>query len=159
MILVEVSDATGENDSVKSTPRTWMYPFIKFLDFRRIKPSASSLLFNTHLTSTVCLPLDFTTLFSLESSTFLIKIIYFWYSRNFPQISIWHRHRFLEGIRFSSVHRNWRTAHSLNFVIFLLHDWNESRVYRYLIISLYDWIVHLLHSWVVRCIYILHCIQ
>ena len=33
-ILVDVSDAAGENKSVKSTPRTCKYPLNTFIDFR-----------------------------------------------------------------------------------------------------------------------------
>ena len=58
-ILVGVSDATGDNDSVKSTPKTCIYSLTTFIDFRRIKPPASSLILNTHLTEMCFLPLDF----------------------------------------------------------------------------------------------------
>ena len=58
-ILVEVSDTTGKNDFVKSTPGTCMYPLTTFLEFRRIYPSAYSLLFNTHLTYDGFIPLAF----------------------------------------------------------------------------------------------------
>ena len=69
-----MSNATGENDSVKYTPWTCVYPLTKFLDFRRIKPSASSLLLNTHLTGTGFLPLAFMAfLFFSESRSFLIE--------------------------------------------------------------------------------------
>ena len=61
-ILVELSNVTEKNDSVESTPGTYMYPLTIFLGFRLIKPSASSLLLNTHLTGTGFLTLTFMTL-------------------------------------------------------------------------------------------------
>ena len=71
-----MSDVTGENDSVKSTPGTCMYPLTKFIDFRRIKPSASYLLLNTHLTDTGFIPLDFTTLLLFGIQAFLDKQLF-----------------------------------------------------------------------------------
>ena len=71
MILVEVSDATGDNDYVKSNPGAFMYPLTTCIDFRRIKPSASSLLLNTHLPGTAFLPLVFTTLHFVQIQAFL----------------------------------------------------------------------------------------
>ena len=58
-ILVEVSNSTGNNDPVKSTPGTSVYPLTKFIEFRRLNPSGSSLLLNTYLTGTGFLSLDF----------------------------------------------------------------------------------------------------
>ena len=55
-ILVDLSDTTGENDSVKSNPGTYMYPLTTFNGFRRINLSGSSLLlkfpFNRYWIST-----------------------------------------------------------------------------------------------------------
>ena len=59
-IHVDVSYATVDNDSVKLTPGTCMYPLTTFTDFIRINLSGSSLLLNTHLTGTGFLPFDFT---------------------------------------------------------------------------------------------------
>ena len=39
IILVDVYNATGDNDSIKSTIDTCMYPLTKFLDLVRINPS------------------------------------------------------------------------------------------------------------------------
>ena len=76
IILVELSDVTGENDSVKFTPGTCMYPLTTFIDCRRIKLSASSLLLNTHLTGTVFILLDFTTLLFVGIQAFLDRNLF-----------------------------------------------------------------------------------
>ena len=55
-ILVGVSDVTGDNEFLKSTPGTCIYPLIKFLYFRRINPQGSSLLLNIYLTGTGFIP-------------------------------------------------------------------------------------------------------
>ena len=75
-ILVGVSDATGDNDSVKSTPGTCMYRLATFLDFRRINPSGSSLLLQIHLTGTGYLPFDFTTILFVGVYAFIDRKLF-----------------------------------------------------------------------------------
>ena len=70
-ILVDVYDATGENDSVPSTPGTCMYPLTTLLNFIQINTSGYSLLLNTHLTSTKSLPFAFTMLLLIGIHSFL----------------------------------------------------------------------------------------
>ena len=50
-----MSVVTGENDSVKSTHGTCIYPLTKFINFKRIIPWVSSLLLNTHFAFTLFL--------------------------------------------------------------------------------------------------------
>ena len=76
MILVEVSDATDNNDSVKSTQGTCMYPLTTFLDFRQIKPSGYSLLINTHLIGTGFLTFAFKALIFVIIHDFLDRKLF-----------------------------------------------------------------------------------
>ena len=71
IILVGVSDATGDNDYVNSTPVVCIYPLTTFLDFIRINPPGSSLLLNDHLIGTVFLPFAFTALLFIIIHSFL----------------------------------------------------------------------------------------
>ena len=51
-ILVDVSDKTGDNDSVNSTPRNLMHPLTTFINFIPINQSGSFLLLHKHLKGT-----------------------------------------------------------------------------------------------------------
>ena len=70
-ILIGVSDSNGKNESVKSTSGNCMYPLTTFLYFRRINPSGSSLLLNTHLIGTGFIPLYFKALHFVVIHAFL----------------------------------------------------------------------------------------
>ena len=131
-----MSGATDNNDSVKSTPGTCMYHLTTLINFRRIIPSDSSLLLNTHLTGTGFMPLAFTMLIFVEIHAFIDRNISLHKPRKFSTNSIWTCHHFLEGISLSSVCRNRRTAIPLNFFIFVFHDWNDPGVSHYFIVTL-----------------------
>ena len=75
-ILVVVSDATVENDSLESTTGNCMYPLTTFLDFRQTNPSASFLLLNTQLTGTEFLTLAFTTILFIVIHAYLDRILF-----------------------------------------------------------------------------------
>ena len=68
-----MSDATGENDSVKSIPGTCVYPLTTFLNFRLINTSDYFLLLNTHLTGTGFMSLSFTKLLFVGIQAFLYR--------------------------------------------------------------------------------------
>ena len=71
IVLIGVSDVTGDNESVKSTPVTCMYPLTTFPEFIWINPSGSSLLLNTHLTGTVFIPFSFAILIFVVINAFI----------------------------------------------------------------------------------------
>ena len=71
-----MSDATVDNDSVKATQGTCMYPLTTFIDFILIGISDSYLLLNTHLSGTGFLYLSFATLLFVIIHAFL-DIIFF----------------------------------------------------------------------------------
>ena len=74
--MVEVSDATGYNNSVKSNTGTCMYLLTTFIDFRLINLSASSLLLSSHLIGTRFIPLDFMILLFIGIQAFLERILF-----------------------------------------------------------------------------------
>ena len=75
-ILLEFSDVNGYNDSMNSTLSNCMHPLTTFLDFRRINPSAFSLLLNTHLAGTRFLHLSFTTPLLVGVQVFLDRKLF-----------------------------------------------------------------------------------
>ena len=90
IILVDVSDATGENESIKSTPGTCIYLLTTFIEFIRINLSGSSLLLNNHLTGTGFIPFSFTTVLFVWIHAFIYRKILT------SEISdIFHKHQFV----------------------------------------------------------------
>ena len=114
-ILVEVSYATVDNDSVKSAPGTFVYPFTTFIGFRRIKPSSFSLILKTHLTCAVFLPLSSMVLIFVVIQAFLDRNCSLLVSQTFSIIFVWPFHCFLEGLMFCIIRINRRTVLPLYF--------------------------------------------
>ena len=71
-----MSIAAGKNDSVSSTPGNCIYPLNEFIDFKRISPSGSYLLLNTHFTGTGFIPFTFTLILLIGIHAFIEKIVY-----------------------------------------------------------------------------------
>ena len=89
IILVDVSDATGKNESIKSTPGTCIYLLTTFIEFIRINPAGSSLLLNNHLTGTGFITFAFTTVLFVGIRAFIYR------KRLTSEISdIFHKHQF-----------------------------------------------------------------